>query len=72
MQVTIPSQTSESKSQNLSEAQKEYRKFVKSRMKERGLKSPFEGSDDEIADFLAELSEDWEKHKEYHGIETKD
>lgn len=72
MQVTIPSQTSESKSQNLSEAQKEYRKFLKGRLAERNKEHPFEGSDEEIANFLAEVSEDWAKHKEYHGIETKD
>lgn len=58
--------------QELSEAQKEYRKFVAGRLKERGMKHPFEGTDEEIADFLAEISEDWVKHKDHHGIETKD
>lgn len=64
-------QISTSKKQELSEAQKEYRKFVKGRLQERGKDHPFQGSDDEIAEFLEELSEDWAKHKEYHGIETK-
>tara|TARA_B100000700_G_scaffold88627_1_gene99893 strand:+ start:16272 stop:16478 length:207 start_codon:yes stop_codon:yes gene_type:complete len=60
------------KKQELSKAQKEYRKFVAGRLKERGKEHPFEGTDEEIAEFLAEISEDWEKHKQDQGIETKD
>lgn len=59
-------------SSGLSEAQKEYRKFLRGRLKERGKDHPFEGSDEEIANFLAEISEDWAKHKEFHDIKTKD
>lgn len=61
-----------SASQELSEAQREYRKFLKGRLEERGKDHPFEGSDDEVANFLAEISEDWEKHKASEGIQTKD
>lgn len=64
-------QISVAKSQELSEAQKEYRAFLKQRLQERGKAHPFEGSDEEIANFLAEVSEDWAAHKQQHGIETK-
>lgn len=67
MQVNI----SLSSSKKLSKAQVEYRKFLKGRLKERGKDHPFQGSDDEVADFLAEISEDWAKHKAAEGIETK-
>lgn len=60
------------KKQELSEAQKEYRKFVKLRLKENQKKHPFEGTDDEIAEFLDELSTDWKAHKEKMNIETKE
>jgi len=56
----------------LSEAQKEYRKFLQGRLEERGKDHPFEGSDEEVANFLAEISEDWAKHKDFHNIKTKD
>lgn len=55
----------------LSEAQKEYLKFMKGRLKERGKQHPFEGTDEEVAEFLDEISKDWAKHKESEGIETK-
>lgn len=67
MQINI----SLSSNEQLSEAQLEYRKFLKGRLKERGKNHPFEGSDDEVANFLAEISEDWAKHKESTGIKTK-
>lgn len=58
-------------SKQLSEAQIEYRKFIKGRLAEQGKKHPFEGTEEEIAEFLASLSEDWSKHKAANGIETK-
>jgi len=67
MQINI----SLSADSELSEAQREYRAFLKGRLEERGKDHPFEGSDDEIANFLAEISEDWDKHKKATGIKTK-
>lgn len=55
---------------DLSEAQKEYRAFIRERLKERGLKHPFDGDVDTVADFFAGLSEEWQKHKHDKGIET--
>lgn len=64
-------QISMSSNSELSEAQREYRKFLQGRLQERNKEHPFEGSDEEIANFLAEISEDWEKHKKAKGITTK-
>lgn len=64
MEITIQTDsiTSESK-EKLSPLQKEYRKFIKARLSALDKKSPFEGTDDEIADFFEEVAEDWDKYK---------
>lgn len=54
---------------SLSPLQKEYRSFVKSFLKERGLESPFGEVD--TADLLAELSNAWDNHKQANGLKTK-
>ena len=65
MKVTVENKklVSESAKRTLSPMQKEYRKFIKARLKERGVKSPFEGGPDAIIDFFAGVSEEWANHK---------
>jgi hypothetical protein len=55
----------------LSEAQKEYRKFFKDRVAAHGKDHPFKGDADEVADFLLGISDEWAKHKAKNNIETK-
>lgn len=55
----------------LSEAQREYRKFVAAALKEHKKAHPFEGTDEEVADFLSGISEGWAAYKKERGIETK-
>ena len=52
------------------EAKKAYRDFFKKKLAERGISHPFENPD-EIADFFAEVSEGWAKHKAENDIATK-
>lgn len=67
MQITVAA----SKKKELSEAQKEYRKFFHQRVKDAGKEHAFEGTGDEIADFLLNLTTDWEEHKAKNNIKTK-
>lgn len=72
MRVTINEQfISKAKNKTLSPLQKEYRKFVKKKLKETGKTSPFQGSEDEIIDFLDELSKEWKKYKKENNLKTK-
>jgi hypothetical protein len=54
---------SESRKAALSPLQKEYRKFIRKVVKEKGQDHPFEGNPDEIADLFEEISKGWKKHK---------
>lgn len=74
MKVTVENKmlVSESAKRTLSPMQKEYRKFIKARLKERGVKSPFEGGPDAIIDFFAGVSEEWANHKASLSSESSD
>lgn len=61
----------EAAAQELSELQKKYRKFVKDKLKEHNKGHPFQGSDDEVAEFMDNLSQEWQEYKDYHGLESK-
>lgn len=70
MRISIDNKiVSNSKAKKLSPLQNEYRKFFKARLMAKDKKSPFEGTQDEIADFFMEISEDWGKYKESLDIE---
>lgn len=62
-------EVSESKSRNLSPLQKAYRDFIKARLSALDKTSPFEGTPDEVAEFFAEVAEDWDAHKKTLDIE---
>ena len=55
---------SESSSSDLSELQKEYRKFFKGLVAEEGFEnSPFEGSEEEMRDFFQKIKARWTQRK---------
>lgn len=68
MQLTINIQSTSKKRTALSPLQKEYRKFVRGMIKEKGKGHPFEGSPDDIADFFFDVSKQWRKHKKTNGL----
>ena len=71
MQVVVTSKkepVQESTSAALSDAQKEYRKFFRKTLKDSGRAHPFEGDEDEVADFFLTVSEGWAAYKKENGI----
>lgn len=70
MEIKIQTGSQEvSESKELSPLQKAYRNFIKARLSALDKKSPFEGTEDEIAEFFAEVAEDWDKHKKGLDLE---
>lgn len=53
----------------LSPLQKEYRKFIRKVVKEKGQDHPFEGDADSIAELFEEISERWAQHKKDNDLE---
>lgn len=55
----------ESVSSNLSPLQKAYREFFYKKLEEHGFsKSPFEGTQEQLADFFKNLSKEWAEQKQ--------
>lgn len=52
----------------LSPLQKEYRAFMKAKCDEAGIDHPFQGTPEEISDFMMTISEGWAEHKAKNGL----
>lgn len=61
---------SESKAE-LSDLQKEYRSFFSGLLKEYGVESPIELSEEDKSKFFSEVTPRWEEMKERNGWTTK-
>lgn len=70
MEILVESKKNVAEAAALSDLQKQYRKFFRDKIKERGLNHPFEGDSDETADLFHEISEEWAQFKSENGITT--
>lgn len=51
--------------------QKEYKAFLKARVKEWGKKSPFEGTEEDIVEFFSGVRREWRKYKKDNDLVSK-
>lgn len=71
MKINIPTTQEKqmlSISADLSPLQQEYRKFLNEKCKNTGRAHPFEGSPEEVSDFMLSISDEWAEHKAKLGL----
>jgi hypothetical protein len=55
-------------SASISPLQAEYRKFLNEKCKNTGRSHPFEGSPEDVSDFMLSISDEWAEHKAKLGL----